>query len=321
MSDDQLLNFLTARGAIRIDCMRDVLAQLAPGSGPSPDSLAGYRAARGLDMLGHAEYHARSRPAKLFVAPACLARLPVVERCLYILCGARGAGALDELAKISADHRIRVQITQSRHPQSHFMPTKIGFVFQDESDAQQLAAASSIHISPAAAAWGLACLAYSMKDFESSLQWRSRSISPAQLRFYSPSRMLFEEASGGDDAGLAQTVGSSPSYYIVEREREAPVLDLDYARYWSHSKQGVACVQHDLRRRLLAVPERLPLPRLFARSLCLCTGQIPGRSDGRFLRTKRASHIFAGIPEEIASKIADKLGIHFIPQPIAHVED
>jgi hypothetical protein len=322
MSNDLFLNFLTARGFVRMQALREVMSQLTPrGDGQHEDSLGAYKLVRGMDMLGHAEYDNRSRPARLMVANPCLARTPNVERCQYLLCGARSTCSVASIKETAAAQAVRISVAVSKQASdAKLMPDKIILSFDDEPAARRIAGALRLNIGAAPAAWSLACLANSASDFESSLDWRPRTIVHTQLRFYNAAKMIFEDSFGEEQSGLAHTLTNPPSFYFVEKEREARVDDLDYARYWCQSREGVAGIQYDSKRHLLAVPLRLPLPRLFARALCLCSGEMPLQVPGNMLRSRRDSLLFRDVHAEIAAKISEKLEIHFIPQPITHIQ-
>jgi len=96
---------------------------------------------------------------------------------------------------------------------------------------------------------------------------------------------------------------------------------MDWARYWAHHQAGTTGLGYDAPRRLFAVPVKVPLPRLLARALCLCSGMPPLQIDLERVFGSREFTVFTDVPSEVAFKVADKLGSALVPKTFSAIEE
>jgi hypothetical protein len=57
----------------------------------------------------------------------------------------------------------------------------------------------------------------------------------------------------------------------------------------------------------LAVPITMPLPKLLARSLCLCSGLLPSEVESLWPGSRMKARVYRRVPLSIAELIANKL--------------
>jgi hypothetical protein len=84
-------------------------------------------------------------------------------------------------------------------------------------------------------------------------------------------------------------------------------IDVDWGRYLALHRAGFNVLYFDSTKHLLATPKSLPLPRLLARSVALCSGSSPrpltSSSDGRLTNFV----VYDLVPRCLADLVAAKL--------------
>jgi len=315
----QILDLLTVRGRIRVPALREIVAQLSANSGGEAleDTLRIYKLCRLLDMLGHSEYH-RGRLGWLTVVSPHLGRLPVAGRELYVLTGARTGAALNEIRSAATSANVRVSISELvQRSTEPLLPCRIALEFESPLESRRLAEVLGVARSHTPPAWTLACFSQEVAEFESSLEWHPKNVSIRGVEIFDPTRMAFIDGLEIPDGPfLCRSISDLSLMFAVNGAEEARIDDADWGRYWALAKASVAAILHDRRRRLIAVPTTVPLPRLLARALCLCSGMAPSILVGERRRGARDYMIFAEVPSEVADKVAQKLGVGFVPQTI-----
>lgn len=314
-----MLQILTTRGRIRVPAVREILAQLSPGSDgvTDVDSLRTYKLCRLFDMLGHAEFH-RGRLSSLGIASPHLGKLPVVGRERYLLAGARSAATIDDIRAAAVAATVRISVFEAAQCLDEpFAPNRVVIEFDEADGSNRLAEGLGIGRSHVPPAWSLACFSRGITDFEGSLEWHPRNGSLRGIEFYDPTRLAFiPDLDVGDGPFLCRSITDPSLMFAVKGTEEARIDDTDFGRYWALFTTSVAAIIHDRRKRLVAVPTAAPLPRLLARALCLCSGLAPSVLRGDRHRGLRDYLVFNEIPAEIADKVAQKLGVGFVPQTI-----
>jgi hypothetical protein len=319
LNEDFMLYILTARGRVRVSLLRDVVFQLSPDgeNDTETDGLRTYKLCRLLDMLGHSEHH-RGRPGWLSIVSSHFAKLPILGKEKYVVTGARTASTLSDIRSEARASNIRLTFSDSiSSPHEPLSPRRIMLEFESPGDAQALAQRLGIGASLVPASWSLACFSQGLSEFEAGLEWHPRNISLTGIHIYDPSKLAFVNSDAPlDGSFLCRSVVDHSLIMIVRKDEEARVTDHDWGRHWALSNAGIAAIHHDLRKRYLAVPVVAPLPRLLARALCLCSGMAPFLLHEERHSGFRDYFIFSEIPPEIANKVAEKLGICFLPKAI-----
>lgn len=322
---DCLLHLLTARGRLTLAALRDATTQInGRALETNTDRFRTYKLARYLDMLGHCEYFQRPRPSSVVVAPACLVKLPLLDRNAFVLCGMRSGSTVDEIRAAATELKAHVELAASSRKkfQDELLPDRLWFSFQNASDAVRIAERLKIGFTTMPAGWTLACFSAGLEDFETSLQWRARTVRDDSLRFYAPDRGTYLEGTAEQFGPcLAQLAGDPSWSCLIRNDQEAVVEDLDWARYWAHAEGGATPLAFDNSRRVFAVPSHVPLPRILARALCLCSGVPPIESARKQSNGLRAHMFFRDVPREIALKVADKLGSTLVPKNLSAIEE
>ncbi len=324
MSDrSRMLHILTTRGRIRVPMVREIVARLSAESARSgePDGLRTYKLCRIFDMLGHAELH-RGRPGALGIASPHLGKLPMAGKERYVLTGARTEITVDEIQAAAAAANVSMSLHQSAQPvEEPLAPDRVLIEFHDLDGCGRLANALGIGVSQVPSAWTLACFSREMAEFENSLEWHPRDASLRDIEYYDPSLLAFTPTmDAGEGPFVCRSVANTGLMFAVKGPNEARIAEMDLGRYWALFVASVASILHDRKKRLVAVPMAAPLPRLLARSLCLCSGLAPTLLKGDRRKGTRDALVFSEIPPEIADKLAQKLGVGLVPQTINTAE-
>jgi hypothetical protein len=108
--------------------------------------------------------------------------------------------------------------------------------------------------------------------------------------------------------------------HLFRKNGQYAEVDCDWGRYAALREAGLNVLSYDERTQLLAVPSGAPLPRLFARSLALCSGSVPlfaAKDDAGWPSPETYGFdLFRSIPPSIGHLVAEKLGQSLIPRPI-----
>src|SRR5204863_5404064 len=143
-----------------------------------------------------------------------------------------------------------------------------------DSAMHDLANTLGIPFTSTPAGYNLACMSGTLAEIEGSLQWKKvpeLDWSPAD---FDPEYNRFVPKHT-DRRRVRLTRYLNPitnvfRYYMWNDEMCAPI-DSDWGRYLAMQKSGFPVLYFDDARHLLAIPKTLPLPRLLARAVGLCS--------------------------------------------------
>lgn len=261
------------------------------------------------DSLAHWDIVPHEGTARVCVAPPALATLPRPGLPTAVLCGSRSPDTLPALAAACAGGRATVRSTPQR--QSHpYAPTLIEVTTESHERIGEVANALRIHSTPVPAAWALAQACGFLGGYLESLSWGTgpdlnwlrRDFDPIAQRFTS------ERQDGG--TGLRLSAYQHPGGWAREdrlwRGDEYAAVDRNWGRFAVLAGRDVVVCNYDHGAGKFSVPRQLPLPRIVARALGLCSGRPPAVSLGEGLgRTE-----YAQVPQGIAGALVAKLGQH-----------
>lgn len=265
---------------------------------------------RHLDGLGHCELLSDTDELRIVATPTSLVRLPTAK-CLAVLSGSRSPDSLEILRKVGGNREVSIESTPHFGDLAPLLPEKVLLSAPTDTVMDNLAKILGIPFTSTPAGYNLACMSGTLAEIESSLQWKSvpeLDWSPAD---FDPEYNCFVPK-GTDRRRVRLTRYLNPitnvfRYYMWNDEMCAPI-DSYWGRYLAMQKSGYPVFYFDDERHLLALPKTLPLPRLVARAVTLCSGSAP-----RILRSKSKNRnldlaIYELVPRQIAELIAGKLG-------------
>jgi len=256
----------------------------------------------------------------LFVAPATLVRLPILGLPQAILCGARGPQTVRQLEEEAAiDERVFKIHATPQDTESRFTPRRILVEGQSARDLLLLAQRVGITYVDPPPAKGMLEFAASLDGYLSrcnwmvrpELSWVRRDFDLERRQFRQPSNSVSPMRLSSYDDPIRQV-----RVYFLWRGDMAVQVDLDWGRYAALQAAKAQVLLYDAGSYSLVVPGGVPLPRILARAITLCSGSVPRRVNEGGLRTQaciRGSYdVYAQIPPSIAALLAAKLGQHVV---------
>jgi hypothetical protein len=316
-SEDLLLYVLSARGETSWPAFKkvfDSLFTLRARAAPDDVPQERHRTIQMLDALGHCDTDFGPEGSRIYAAPPCLARLPVSGLPQAVLAGSRSPATLDRVAQTcrAARNLVSLQVEQ-QHAKALFVPPRV--LLQADSVQQLRGVARSLNITMEVEppSWKLLYFSASLDEYLASRQrqegtepnWNRSDFDAERLHFAQslPPRRVrlsrYRDPVRGTHTYLLWQGASycqvNPTWgrYAVLRDAQANVLAYDRQRY------------------LLAVPAGVPLPRLLARSLTLCSGfsaAVVQRLELPDIHTDAlAVNVYNAVPPQFAEATARKL--------------
>ena len=282
-------------------------------------SFARWRCAALLDSLGHCDFTLEGGSWQLRSGPAIAIRLPAAGLPRAVLCGARSPETLPTLLRHARRFRRSVRVRSSpQHAFRYYAPMRIEFEANDVADMVQFAQDVGIRLAGVPPAWSLALGVGDLSGYVSRLiwsddpeiSWRREDFDPRSGKFGVP-RDAPQRLSRYEDP-----IRGVWKYRLV-RGTNSAVVDSAWGRWTALSWASQRIVNYDASKGLLEVRASVPLPRLIARALVLCSGRPPrlalSGADGappaltsgdqaRWVETYEA------VPADIFEVIASKLG-------------
>jgi hypothetical protein len=262
------------------------------------------------DSLGHWEVVPDGSSARIYVAPPALARLPQPGRPTAVLCGSRTPDTLPAASAACQGSRVEMRAIRQTHMHP-YAPSRVEFSADSVEEIGRAASALHVAFTPTPPAWSLALACGSMTEYLASLQWSSNPDLNWLRRDFDSAHLRFRRASGDSvRSGLSLTAYSHPSGWARQdrlwRGTENALADRNWGRYAVLSDRDIRILRFDHGAGNVAVPRQVPLPKIAARSLGLCTGRPPAIEPGEGL----GSNVYSGVPVSIFEALAAKLGQH-----------
>lgn len=279
------------------------------------------RAIRALDWLGHIEVSGYGANDKIWASKPSLVSLPNMAANQAIVAGARSPKTRMEVQQACEMREVSVQMQVSKRENvsgwESLATTRILLEAGSPENLQKVSGTLSIPTTPQPGAWMMACASESVEGFEKSLDWQgATNMVPNDANYFSSDSMKF---TGAYEKGLSVVRWKSTAtgqwiYAMRDGEKAALLPNLEWGRHLDVSAAGASTIRYGNQTFLARMA--VPLPRLLARALCLCTGNLPEKKISR--TSKGGSALwwaFNGVPLPIAEKICEKIGQEFAPLP------
>ena len=282
-------------------------------------SFARWRCAALLDSLGHCDLALEEGQRQLHSSPAIAIRLPSAGLPRAVVCGARSPQTLPTLLRHARRFGRSVRVTsRPQRALRYYAPRRIEIEANDVADMVPFAQDVGIRLAPVPPAWSLALAVGDLRGYVSRLTW---SDDPE----ISWRREDFDSVSGRFDAPCdapqrlsryQDPIRGVWRYRLVHENSSAPV-DPAWARWIVLHWASQTVIDYNASTGLLSVPVSVPIPRLMARALVLCSGRAPGlaRVGTRNASPKIASddpegwvETYEAVPSDIFEVISSKLG-------------
>lgn len=265
---------------------------------------------RAFGTLGHWEILNERDGLRIAIAPSCLSRLPT-SNSLAVLCGSRSAETIDRVRTVASKCNVTVEITSHPGPLSVLLPDRVLLRGPDDSHLYECAMSLGITLAVSPPAYALASESATMHQIEASLEWKQIPELNWSCADFDPEHNCFLRMKEGRSSfRLTRYLDPQKNlfrYYIWDSDMCAEI-DVDWGRYLALHRSGFNVLYFDPGKHLLALPKSLPLPRLLARAVGLCSGSSPrtltSSSDGGLTNFV----IYELVPHCVADLAAAKLG-------------
>lgn len=265
---------------------------------------------RGFDSLGHCEVISDSDGLRIVISPSSLVRLPTSVS-MAVLCGSRSPETIDAVRTAAMKSQVVVETMAHPGDLSPLLPQRVVLRAPADPNLSDFAESLGITFTATPTAHALACMSATLDQIAGSLEWKtapelqwpSADFDPEHNRFTRPqhSRMPFRLTRYLDP------VKNIFRYYMWNSD-ECAAIDPDWGRYLALQKSGFGVLYFDSMRHLLTMPRWLPLPRLLARAVVLCSGSSPRTLMRSSAREATDFAVYELVPNSIAELVAAKVG-------------
>jgi hypothetical protein len=311
-SGDLLLYVLSSKREVSWPVFKRAFDTLAASALMKYDSAAVARniISRALDSLGHCEMVTDSDGLRIVVAPSSLVRLPTSVS-MAVLSGSRSPETIAVVQKAAASFQVEVETMAHQGDLSPLLPQRVVLRAPDDSSLSDFAESLGITFAATPPAHALAYMCATLDQIAASLEWKtapelhwsSADFDPERNRFAPPQdgRLPFRLTRYLDP------IRNIFRYYMWNSD-ECATIDPDWGRYLALHKSGFNVLYFDSTKHLFAMPKSLPLPRLLARAVVLCSGASPRTLMKSSGRESTDFAIYELVPSSIAESVAAKLG-------------
>ena len=231
------------------------------------------------DALGHWEVAHTGVARRIVVAPAVLVRLPWPGLPRAVLCGARSPDTVAEIQSV-CDSVRGLSLSMSSQPHHPYAPTRLEL--SGESEEQLVAAGRqlSVRYEPTPVAWSIAQASGSVGSYLEALTWEEREDLNWIRREFDPELLRFRPAADGIGPSPTRLIAySHPSGWDwrdwLWHDGASADVDRSWGRYCVLASVGRCVLQYSRGDGVATVPRLVPLPKLLARALALCSGEAP----------------------------------------------
>jgi hypothetical protein len=276
-----------------------------------------------LDSLGHCEFDFDSR--KVSVCPPLLVTIPSIGLPEVVLTGARDSSLVDTLRQCVKNTGGSARLKRLQQKGYPLLPEAIIIESVNFETIKEIANVSKISYTNSVSAWAIInycsgiheVMEKAVFEKKSPLKnWKCRVFSTKSLQFLNKSQ---------DQNEIQLVEYTNPTtqqkQHWLWKGDQAARVDRDFGRYLALSHYEVNILVYDNLNNRLSVPESIPLPRLFARTLTLCSGIAPMRAtigaDNKFgLPSKLPVSVYSKVPTEISNILSSKLSQKLSAQKI-----
>jgi hypothetical protein len=260
-----------------------------------------------LSALGHCEWISQDGVQTIFPTPAVLARLPSMGLPIAVLVGGRQPDTVTELrsacSKIRGFSEVSEEVIEDGN---QIAPNRLTLQAETIEVIEAVVRELNIPFASTPPAWDLAAASPSLDSILQSLIWEDRPELNWSRRYFDPTQLRMRDMSSSSDGRFLVSYRhpfTNQEMYELRYEDRGAQIDRDWGRYAILAHLGQSVLLYDSSRYSLAVPGGAPLPRLLARSLCLCSGRPPTqeRIDSRH------HFVYTSVPPKLAQLVANRL--------------
>ena len=262
------------------------------------------------DCLGHWDVVSDERGTRICIAPPVLAALPRPGLPGALLCGSRSSDTYQALASACRAAGVTISVTKQDHL-NPYAASRVEVVGDSHDRIAAAAATLGIGYQQVPAAWALAEASGSLDRYLTNLRWGSDAELNWIRKDFDPTNLRFARVpSGSDHPPFGLSNYTLPAGWARQdrlwRGQENARVDRSWGRYAVLQELGMLVLRFDPLSGSLAVPKQVPLPKIPARSLALCSGRPPAFESGEGLGCR----VYPDVPVSIFEALAGKLGQH-----------
>jgi hypothetical protein len=313
---DKLLNSLSTKGELSLEDFNSIFSTVYSLLYKHPPANVAYErhnTARMLDSLGHCEFDYDSR--RVYVCPSLLAYLPSWSLPKVVLTGARSPTLINKLKQVIHEKKGSTRIVQIQQKGHLAIPDAIIIESCDRKTIDEISQQSQIPLTKGISSWDILNFASPISnivndsDFEekTELSWRHRIFSPQLLQF-------LNQMENTENVRLTEYINpiNQQRVHWLWKGTKALKVDRDWGRYLVLLEHKKNIFTYDKLRQRLLIPASVPLPKLFARVLTLCSGIVPtcavaGTKNELGLPAKMPVKIYSDVQPSFISVLTKKL--------------
>jgi hypothetical protein len=271
---------------------------------------------RFLDALGHCDYDYEAH--SISPCPPALVLLPGHGLPNAVLAGARSPELLERLKAFVRQRKQSMCYSAFVQPERYLpIPSAICIEAVNKELLLDLASSSRIAFdlhNPAS--WELLHFSAAIEALKNSIVLKERQDINWPRRNFSTKSLKFQRSINEETplrlVEYTDPVTQRKRHWLWEKNQSADV-DRDWGRFLLLNAHGLNILLYDERRKFLGVPKTVPLPRILARAVTLCSGFVPleiqlGNEPLGALPGCSWLHLYSGVALPIAALISEKLG-------------
>ncbi len=312
-----LLDVISTRGEISFEEFRKIINELYLKDADDNISLKEYsiQLLYYLDALGHCEFDFESR--KVFACQPILALIPGMGSLNAVLAGARGSQMMKKIKGIEEKYKdcLSIHIIKQER-EGIILPDAVIFETLDELVFNEVACILGVqYAGKIPVAWVIANGSCDIgESFDRAEEYKGNKLNWTCRRFNS-NKLSFQKYVSEDI--LPQLFEytnpvSQKKVYLYVGDDNMKKVERDWGRYYLLNKFDKHVLVYDSRKHVLAVPGYVPLPKLLARALTLCSGLASYKQtltcDIHHLHKVLPVDIYKGVTVSMANLIASKVG-------------
>ena len=310
---DRLLYAISARGAMSwasvkraFDCLHEAENDLCK------EEAWKYRrrdAIRVLESLAHVEFDTRPQRMTVAVTSPAIAVLPGLGLVRGVLVGSRSPAGIDRISTAAKRIGINCEV-RPQQEDSNFYPTCISLVAETMNDLKAFAALERLDCADIPPAWSILHLAGSLDEYARALQFEDLTTMNWDREDFDPGALFFRRLLREDATVLSRyTHPTRRTRLCVLRQAGKTVrIEADWGRFALMAALAHDVLVYDPQAFTLAIPITMPLPKLLARALCLCSGLLPSEVEGgHWPGSHMKARVYRRVPQSIAELVGKKL--------------
>jgi len=311
---DCLLYAISARGhmpwpAVKraFDCLYEPLNDAGD---PGPLRYRRGETIRTLENLAHVEFDNRSQQMRIAATPPTIAILPGRGLPKGVLTGARSQAQIERLSATARRTTVLFDV-QKQTWNPHLYPSRISLAADNLDELMAFALDQGLQCTATPAAWSIVNVAGSLDDYMRTLLPAHQSSLNWEREDFDPQTLSFDHIRRQDNTLLSRYTHPTRRYrlHVLYQEGTGSLVDAEWGRFAALRAIERNVLAYDSLTFQFVVPVAVPLPKLLARALCLCSGFVPS-GPNEVIPANPGLRVYHRVPLSLAQAIADKLAQH-----------